>query len=375
MPKRSNQPITPIIQRPPGTQRSKKRPFLATETKAQQEKKKRKNTIIAVTAIVAVIAIVTSVFYYIIYVVPFQRIFINVDNDSVNASYFLKRLLIGYHSSASTSANGTGSVDIMGTLLSLTQELVIKQEAPKLVTEVTTADIDQEMRNTAKGTSDSITDAEFKEWYRQQLNASQLSDSQFKELVQRSILTQRLHDYLSAQVPAVADQVHIIYFLLNTSDEAVAAKARIDNGEDFTIIARELSGDIQDMGWVPPKTLEQGWESVVDGLEVGKCSDPFPVTEPGSNSTDPSAQNPPYVLLMISEKASAMAVTSDQLAILQGRALQEWLDTQMVTKKITFHGLNKNRGFDSQTEAWLNYQLQRMIKVTAQTTATTTPAQ
>ncbi len=67
---------------------------------------------------------------------------------------------------------------------------------------------------------------------------------------------------------------------------------------------------------------------------------------------------------MVSEKASAMEVPPDQLATLQSRAFQDWLNDMMSTKKIEFHGLKKN--YDSYTEAWFRYQITKRLSALSQ---------
>ncbi len=231
---RAVRPTAPYVpRRAPG-----KRPVTPTEAEAKEQKtreqKKRRNTLLTALAIVVLIATAAGVGYYLAYAMPFQKTIIKVDNDTVNIGYFIKRVIMSSSSS---------SPDIWGTMQNIVYELIMKQEAPLYVGEVTEEDIDAILRDAATGTSESITDAEFREWYRQQLGASQLSDREFRDIVSRSILAERMSAYLSDRVPTVAEQVHLNFIMVLDYDTAVQVKERIDGGEDFAIVAQEVSLD------------------------------------------------------------------------------------------------------------------------------------
>lgn len=332
--------------------------------------KKTRNTLFIALAITLVVVIVASLGYYLVYVRPFQRIIIKVDNDTVNIGYFLKRVL--------NNTSSSGSDNIWGTMQAVTYELIVKQEAPSYGINITDADIDKALRDAAKGTSDSITDAEFNEWYRQRLNYSTYSNKEFREVVKRSLEMQAMQKLLADRVPNTAQQGHLWSIVVATYDEAVAVKQRVDNGEDFKVIAKELSIDSAtkdqggEIGWVPFGILDPQFAGVISGVDIGKCSDPVMASQPDPSSQDPSAQNPPYLVFMVSEKDVARELTDDQLQSFKSKALQDWLDVQTGIKKIEFHGLHGTGGYDSETEAWLNYQLQRLHKAISGTTSTST---
>ena len=146
------------------------------------------------------------------------------------------------------------------------------------------------------------------------------------------------------------------------------------------MVAKEISLDPSkdkggDIGWAPLQTLSPTFESVARDLAVGKCSDPFLASEPDANSDDPNAPSPPYALLVISEKASDMPVTNDQLMVLKSRVYSDWLSNQMQSPelKVAFSGFH-GRGYDSETDAWLYYQAQRLLKAQQGSQTPTTSA-
>jgi hypothetical protein len=83
---------------------------------------------------------------------------------------------------------------------------------------------------------------------------------------------------------------------------------------------------------------------------------------------------------MVTEKETARVVDNpDYITSLKGRLLQDWLTTQMSSKDniITLHGRGINGGYDSTTNAWILYQIERLKRsrgiVDTTTTTTTDP--
>ncbi len=88
------------------------------------------------------------------------------------------------------------------------KEEIIKQvvtKPPYSIT-VTEQDIDQFARDIARGKNKTIAENEFREWYRQQMNESSLSDAEFKDLLRAKLLSLRMSKYLGERVPTIADR-------------------------------------------------------------------------------------------------------------------------------------------------------------------------
>jgi len=330
-----------------------------------KDKQRRRNTLITAISISLVISLIIGIAYYLIYVMPFQKAFIQVADDVVKIDYFLKRAL-----------NSSSESPIWDTMNVLVEELIIMQEAPKYGIDVTEADIDTTLRDVAKGDSESITDAEFEEWYRQLLNNSQLSDKQYRDYVKRILMRQRMALLLANNTPSVAEQGHLWIIVVKTYDEAVAVKERADNGEEFASLARELSLDTEtgpnggDLGWVPFGLLEDRFLYTITGLDIGKCSEPV-INTPATETTTSEEDITDYALLMVSEKDVAREVLPEQLDYLKAKAYNDWLNEQMNTKKVSFYGLHGG-GYDSETDAWLSYQLERLKKGTSSSSDSST---
>ena len=75
-------------------------------------------------------------------------------------------------------------------------------------------------------------------------------------------------------------EFHAAHLLVETQEEAAAAKTRIDGGEAFADVARDVSTGPTgpnggDLGWFGPGAMVPEFEAAVSALEVGGVSDPF----------------------------------------------------------------------------------------------------
>ena len=320
----------------PSKKAARKAPVSTTEGKKQKD---RKAAYITAAVVLAVILVVVGIFYYLVYVKPFQTKIIIVGDDSVTIGYFIKRLRM--------DASAAGDPNVM--LERLTHELLINQGAPRYGIDATEKDIDEALREMARGESETISDAEFNEWYRQQLNENELSRDEYRELTRTYVLAEKLYTYLAERVPTVAEQVHLHIIVFETYEDALEAKEKLDAGANFADLARELSLDTEsgeqggDIGWVPVDILEGSLAWAAPDLDIGEISEPLAIGQTA------------FSLIMVSEKAVAREVDENSLELLKAKVLDDWLLEEMSYKKIEFHGFNN--GFDSETYYWIKTQL------------------
>ncbi len=309
----------------------------APDSKAvTRDRKGRRTAFIIASVVIVLILVIVGVSLY-INSAPFRRIIITVDDISINMDYFLKR----------TQLDGRSPMEMLG---ELTNEQVIKIAAPQYVGEVTPEDIDQALRGIAGGESETISESEFKEWYRQLLNEIDLSDSEYREIMAASLLRFRLHAYLAERVPTVAEQVHLHTALLST-EEAVEIWEEEDAGGDADKLIDEMwqnkqsEGIVEDLGWLPRGVLPLGFDEVAFSLTIGDVSTPLAYADYSSSDSDTY-----YYLLMVSEKVDAREVDEDSLQILKAEILDEWLLAESKFHEITWD-------YNSEIDAWINWQL------------------
>ncbi len=289
-------------------------------------------------AIVAVVVVLVGIAYYQQYVAPFQRVVINVDNTQIKMRYFLDRAKL----------SGSGGI---GMLQTLTNEELIKSGTAALGIAVTPKDIDNQLRLAAAGSDNvTISDAEFKEWYRQLLNENRMSDAKYKETVKNSILSARLQDYLNKQIPPSIEHAHVYGIFVSTYDQAVAAKQRIEAGEDFNTVAKEISIDSAtaekngELDWVPQGALVMGNMDPFS-LEVGQVSDPLAVV------SDPNSEPSAYYIIRV-EATGVREIQSSYLPEVQSKKFSQWLVDETGKHKIKWD-------YNSEIDAWVNWQLSK----------------
>jgi parvulin-like peptidyl-prolyl isomerase len=365
-------------------------------TEDAKRRKRRTNAIVIASAILAFIIGVGVFGYWFIYQKPLQATIIEVNGKKISVKYILNRCLLGMQ-----TASDPSTVSPLSVIQSVIQEQLIEQVAVKAPynINVTEADIDKELRNEANGntsttttttttplapvttttTTSGMSDAEFHEWYLQRINESQLPEDQFRDLIRVSIISQRLNQYLINQMSNTIEQVHLWDIVLPDTTTATDVKSRIDAGEDFSTIARELSQDSDtqakggDMGWIPLKALDSTLETVASKLEIGEVSYPVQTTA-AQQQAQSSQQDQSCYLLMVTEKDPARVIDQQYIPYLQGRLLQDWLNDEMSKQQVKLLGRGQKGGYDSSTEAWLKYEIEKLkaSRGIIETTTTTT---
>jgi hypothetical protein len=301
---------------------------------------------VAVVVLVAIGA-TAGIYYYSTEVAPFQGPIIKVNDTTITIDYFLRRVKYG----------GLEE-DLLGAMQALVEEEVIRQRGPAIVGEVTEADIDAILRESARGENESISDVEYDNWYRAQLNESQLKEEEFRQMVGTFVTAGRLQEFLAERTPTVAEQIHLHWIVMDDYEDALKVSNKIiEEGADFGEMARTYSIDETaaensgDIGWFPELGLPDQIQWVFN-LEVGVASEP--VTFGPETST--------FGIYLVSEYSPAREMDEDMRAIVQASALIVWVNETLGNQEVTFHGRDgeaKNH-YGSETEAWLRYQLSRM---------------
>jgi len=309
----------------------------------------RRTGIIVSAIVLGVLGLAIGIGYYAIYVMPLQDTIIKVNDREISIGYFIQRMRTA----------GT-TEDIFSMIEAVTNEELIRQGAPRYGIEVTENEVMDELRDSARGENESISEPEFRTWYRNQLNESGLSEKDFLELVRTSILANRLQEYLSGRVSPVAEQVHLHYMLLPSYEEAEDAATRLEDGANFAELARELSIDTEsaeeggDMGWWPRAAMGLRYDTVfvtppqwLFDLGIGEVSTPTMLDQEAGL----------FAIFTVSDRAMAREMEENKLEIVKGRQLEFWLNAETAAQNVTLHG--RNNGFDSETHAWIQWQLSR----------------
>ncbi|MGD8406568.1 MAG: peptidylprolyl isomerase [Anaerolineales bacterium] len=108
-----------------------------------------------------------------------------------------------------------------------------------------------------------------------------LTESQYRRLFETGLLRQKLIEEVTTDLPKEEEQVwarHILVPDIETANEVIQ---RLNNGEDFGELARELSEDSGsaanggDLGWFGKGQMVPEFEQAAFNLEVGEISEPI----------------------------------------------------------------------------------------------------
>jgi parvulin-like peptidyl-prolyl isomerase len=250
---------------------------------------------------------------------------------------------------------------------------LIRQEVEKRGILVTSADMDTAIRDMFQpspqepvtdtvSTTPTPTPIPANAWeqnYKQYLVTLGVSDSEYRQIaLLPGLQRERLQVVMSETMPTSAEQIRVSHIVTDTEDEANAILARVQAGEDFATLARDLSGDTAtteiggDLGWYPREVLSgefgPGVESAAWTLQKGQV-----VTAPLQSYTG-------YEIIKVTDQDANRPLDSDKLTQLQSSVLENWLTAQMNSAAV-------ERLMTSDTQLWVQAQVTKALQALAKT--------
>ncbi len=159
------------------------------------------------------------------------------------------------------------------------------------------------------------------------LSARGLTREQFLAEQRDQLLGNKVRDAVTKDVPQTVEQIHARHILVQTVDEAVKAAKRVDGGEDFAKVAREVSKDPSsatgggDLGWFPRGLMVPEFEQAAFSLAPKQVSSPVQ-TQFG------------WHVIQVLEKDPARKLGDDKWQELRQVRFQTWLEEQRDAAKI-----------------------------------------
>jgi len=178
--------------------------------------------------------------------------------------------------------------------------------------------------------------------FQQEVVRSQLSEDEYRRMVEASVLGDKLRTEFEKEVPKTAEAAHYRQILVSTEEAAQELRDKLDAGEDFATLAAQNSLDSAtkdaggDVGWAPKGVLDASLEELIFALN------------PNELTTIPIAQGV-FVVEML-EKDAAHEVEDDQKSSLAIRALQDWVEEKK--KSVTIVNNMDLGGGDSNKIEW-----------------------
>jgi parvulin-like peptidyl-prolyl isomerase len=162
---------------------------------------------------------------------------------------------------------------------------------------------------------------ELDEIYQNALNRMQLTDKEYRTIRMRDLYRAQVEELLASQVPTTGLVIHSQLIKTTTEEEILEAQERIGGGEDFAIVAQEVSTDTLsaetggDLGWVTPQQLSsrygQDLADVVLAMNVNETS----VIQSGSM----------WYLVQVLDRNENGELPEEQVAYTQSTVLFDWL--------------------------------------------------
>ncbi len=176
-----------------------------------------------------------------------------------------------------------------------------------------------------------MTEGEFEERYKEMLDILRqeagFSKADYLRTIEATLLRDKLQDLFAGRVPTAEEQVHARHILVETEEEAQTVLARLEEGEDFVSLAKELSTDEStredggDLGWFPRGVMLPEFEETVFALQPGETSD-IVQTSFG------------YHIILVEERDPDRDLEPYLLEQRRTSALSEWLEEQRQSEAV-----------------------------------------
>jgi parvulin-like peptidyl-prolyl isomerase len=216
---------------------------------------------------------------------------------------------------------------------------LVRQKADQLGIEVTDQEVDQAIDDDFRTalsqqaqepitgteqlpTSTPVAQEQVDDLYDRVVSAMQISDAAFRTIVRRSLLLEKVQNALAAEVPTTGLVADVQLIQTETEEEALSAKERIEGGEDFAIVAQEVSTDtltLEEGGAVGLVTT--GQLSARYGADLDAYVFSVEVGELGLVESDGM-----FYVVVVVERDENGPLPADVLSQRQDSALTDWLE-------------------------------------------------
>jgi parvulin-like peptidyl-prolyl isomerase len=215
-------------------------------------------------------------------------------------------------------------------------EELMRRGAPDKGVDVSDEAIEAEIRVQGNVRADADQNT-FAAAYRQAVQDSGLSTEGYRDVIAAGLAQDALSAKFVEEAPKNADQVRFRVIVLSIEDDAKTTLDRLRNGEDFAVVAQEVSEDTAsseqggERDWTPRGILEPVLEEALFSLEIGQTSEIIP----GESA---------YFIVQVLERQDQRETTAEQQSGLGNRAMTEWLRQLRDSIGVTVKLDNDQRG-------------------------------
>jgi peptidyl-prolyl cis-trans isomerase C len=281
-------------------------------------KERRSDLLLMGLGVAVVLAVVfIAVFgYYQTQIRPKGEAVLEVGGRSFSLRYMEQRLRYDVRNGSTMySADPAGAPDRL--VQEVETEELMRQGAPEKGVDLSEAAIDAEIRNKENVPANAGQNA-FAAAYREAVRSSGLSTDAYRDVIAAGLAQSAVQALFQSQAPKTAEQVRFRVIMLGTEEEAKAALDRLRNGEDFAVVAQQVSQHAAsrdkggEMDWLPRGVLEPALDDAVFSLDIGQISDVI------------TGQNALFIV-QVEERQADRETTPDQQSLLANTAMQNWL--------------------------------------------------
>ena len=291
------------------------------------EQEKRRVAYAIIGAFVLVIVGIILAGYIVIFVMPPRELVVRVDDVEYTRGDMVKLLRVRQRGSEIQGNTFNAGTDIFEALQLIVENEVIAQSAPSLGITATDEEVDIAIDRIVApppdafaGKSDEQLELELKENYKSYLNTVQLTEDEHRLFVRKSILREKVRQFVGESIPSVAEQVRLHRLVVSFDDEIEIMNTKYNDfvgiskeprayQNAFFNVTREFSRDEAELvrrggeiGWVPRGIFAE-YDHVIFDLEPGEIAEPVPDVEQAqrafvfmvSETSDAREVNPQYL--------------------------------------------------------------------------------
>ena len=268
-------------------------------------------------SVIVVVALIALFGYYQTKVRPKGETVLEVGTRSFSLDYAERRLRYDFSQGIGSVYQSDPTAAPTNLLNEIENEELLRQGAPEKGVDLSEGAIDAAIREREKVPANADLNT-FAAAYRQAVLDSGLSTQGYRDVVAADVASKAIQPMFLAEAPKTADQVRFRVIVLSTEDAAKAALQRLQNGEDFATVAKEVSqhaasaqqGGEQD--WTPRGILEPVLDQALFSLEINQISDVL-------------AGNSAYFIVQVEERQDQRDTTDTQRSALANQAQQAWI--------------------------------------------------
>lgn len=239
-----------------------------------------------------------------------------VNGEDITQTEFARALTRTQQQSAAADPSAL-SASVLDTLI---EQTVINQAAEEMQIAVSDDEVNATIESMRQ---DAGSDDAWQTW----LASNLYTQEEFTQDMRDSMITLRVRDAVTSSESNTIQQVHARHILVSTEAEAQAILTRLNNGEDFGVLAAELSRDVT--------TKERGGDLgffIASDLTTPELAEVALGLQPGEIA-GPVATALGYHIIQTIEFSDREALPEDEPAMVEAR-FNSWLQSRLESATI-----------------------------------------